>query len=50
MQDLLSKMDPQVDPNEHVEFKERVRTLCSRFLGGAWKTVSHNNFKIQRVK
>lgn len=50
MQDLLSTMDPQSDPDAHAEFKERVYTICSRFLGGAWKTVSHDNFKIQRVK
>lgn len=50
MKELLSTMDPQADPNTHKEFKEKTHVLCARFLGGAWKTVSHEDLKINRVK
>ncbi|CAD5221358.1 unnamed protein product [Bursaphelenchus xylophilus] len=50
MKELLTTMDNQADPNTHVEFKEKTHILCSRFLGGAWKTVSLDNLKIVRVK
>lgn len=50
LQELLSTMDPQMDPNLHLGFKERTHILCSRFLGGAWKTVSLENFKVLRIK
>ncbi|KAH7694276.1 CBN-CKA-2 protein [Aphelenchoides avenae] len=50
MKELLSTMDPQADPDKHIEFKEKTHILCARFLGGAWKTVSLENLKIQRVK
>uniref|UniRef100_A0A1I8AXR7 Choline/ethanolamine kinase n=1 Tax=Meloidogyne hapla TaxID=6305 RepID=A0A1I8AXR7_MELHA len=43
-------MDPQADPNTHIEFKEKTHVVCARFLGGAWKTVSHEDLKINRVK
>lgn len=50
MKELLSTMDPQSDPNAHVEFKEKTHILCARFLGGAWKTVSLDNMRIHRIK
>jgi hypothetical protein len=50
MKEVLSAMDPQADPNTHLEFKEKTHILCSRFLGGAWKTVSLENLKINRIK
>lgn len=50
MKELLSTMDPQADPNTHKEFKEKTHVVCARFLGGAWKTVSHEDMKINRVK
>lgn len=50
MKELLSTMDPQVDPNQHIEFKEKTHILCARFLGGAWKTVSLEDMKIHRIK
>ncbi|KAI6235414.1 hypothetical protein M3Y95_00049200 [Aphelenchoides besseyi] len=50
MKELLSTMDPQSDPNAHIEFKEKTHILCARFLGGAWKTVSLDNLKINRIK
>ncbi|KAI6188151.1 hypothetical protein M3Y98_00323300 [Aphelenchoides besseyi] len=50
MKELLSTMDPQSDPNAHIEFKEKTHILCARFLGGAWKTVSLDNLKIHRIK
>uniref|UniRef100_A0A914GU16 Choline/ethanolamine kinase n=1 Tax=Globodera rostochiensis TaxID=31243 RepID=A0A914GU16_GLORO len=50
MKELLSTMDPQVDPNSHIEFKEKTHILCARFLGGAWKTVSLEDMKIHRIK
>lgn len=43
-------MDPQADPNTHLEFKEKTHILCARFLGGAWKTVSINDLHIVRIK
>ena len=43
-------MDPNAEPNSHVEFKEKTHILCARFLGGAWKTVSLDNMKISRIK
>ncbi|KAL3103098.1 hypothetical protein niasHS_002284 [Heterodera schachtii] len=50
MKELLSTMDPQVDPNSHIEFKQKTHILCARFLGGAWKTVSLEDMKIHRIK
>uniref|UniRef100_A0A915EVU1 Choline/ethanolamine kinase n=1 Tax=Ditylenchus dipsaci TaxID=166011 RepID=A0A915EVU1_9BILA len=50
MKELLSQMDPNSDPNTHTEFKEKTHILCARFLGGAWKTVSLDNLKINRIK
>ena len=50
MKELLSTMDPQVDPNTHIEFKEKTHVVCARFLGGAWKTVKHGDLKINRIK
>ncbi|KAL3077595.1 hypothetical protein niasHT_033705 [Heterodera trifolii] len=50
MKELLSTMDPQVDPNSHTEFKQKTNILCARFLGGAWKTVSLEDMKIHRIK
>ena len=43
-------MDPNAEPNSHIEFKEKTHILCARFLGGAWKTVSLENMKITRIK
>lgn len=50
MKELLSTMDPQADPNQHQEFKEKTHVLCARFLGGAWKTACLDDIKINRVK
>lgn len=50
MKELLSTMDPQADPNTHIEFKEKTHILCARFLSGAWKNVSIDNLKINRIK
>uniref|UniRef100_A0AC34Q9K8 Choline kinase n=1 Tax=Panagrolaimus sp. JU765 TaxID=591449 RepID=A0AC34Q9K8_9BILA len=50
MKEVLSTMDPNAEPNSHLEFKEKTHILCARFLGGAWKTVSLENMKITRIK
>uniref|UniRef100_A0AC35EZL2 Choline kinase n=1 Tax=Panagrolaimus sp. PS1159 TaxID=55785 RepID=A0AC35EZL2_9BILA len=50
MKEVLSTMDPNAEPNSHIEFKEKTHILCARFLGGAWKTVSLDNMKITRIK
>uniref|UniRef100_A0A7E4VKZ2 Choline/ethanolamine kinase n=1 Tax=Panagrellus redivivus TaxID=6233 RepID=A0A7E4VKZ2_PANRE len=50
MKEVLSNMDPNADPNTHIEFKEKTHILCARFLSGAWKTVSLDDMKITRIK
>ncbi|KAK0396791.1 hypothetical protein QR680_001857 [Steinernema hermaphroditum] len=50
MKELLSSMEPATDANLVLELKRRTHNLCSRFLGGAWKTLPLDFLKINRIK
>lgn len=50
MKQILSELVPETDANSISELKERTHYLCSRFLGGAWKTVPVEQLRLHRVK
>ncbi len=51
MKQLLASMQPGTDHTDAlIELKQRAHMLCSRFLGGAWKTLTVEMLRITRIK